>query len=63
MERTIKNFGTIDVLINNATTISQQSIASQSYEMSAAAAAFTYVPIEPEFMFLFKKIIQFIIRI
>lgn len=38
MEETIKRFGTIDVLINNA-TISQQSIASQSYEMSAAAAA------------------------
>jgi NAD(P)-dependent dehydrogenase (short-subunit alcohol dehydrogenase family) len=36
MEETIKKFGTIDVLINNA-TISQQSIASQSYEMSAAA--------------------------
>jgi glucose 1-dehydrogenase len=38
MEETIKKFGTVDVLINNA-TISQQSIASQSYEMSAAAAA------------------------
>ena len=38
MEETIKKFGTIDVLINNA-TISQQSIASQSYEMSAAAAS------------------------
>jgi glucose 1-dehydrogenase len=38
MEETIKRFGTIDVLINNA-TISRQSIASQSYEMSAAAAA------------------------
>jgi len=37
IEETIKRFGTIDVLINNA-TISQQSIASQSYEMSAAAA-------------------------
>jgi glucose 1-dehydrogenase len=37
MEETIKKFGTIDVLITNA-TISQQSIASQSYEMSAAAA-------------------------
>jgi glucose 1-dehydrogenase len=37
MEETIKKFGTIDVLINNA-TVSQQSIASQSYEMSAAAA-------------------------
>ncbi|MGH9975788.1 MAG: SDR family NAD(P)-dependent oxidoreductase [Nitrososphaeraceae archaeon] len=37
IEETIKKFGTIDVLINNA-TISQQSIASQSYEMSAAAA-------------------------
>lgn len=36
MEETIKRFGTIDVLINNA-SISQQSIASQSYEMSAAA--------------------------
>lgn len=32
---TIKKFGWIDVLINNA-MISQQSIASQSYEMSAA---------------------------
>jgi NAD(P)-dependent dehydrogenase (short-subunit alcohol dehydrogenase family) len=40
MEETIKKFGTIDVLINNA-TISQQSIASQSYEMSVAAAATT----------------------
>jgi NAD(P)-dependent dehydrogenase (short-subunit alcohol dehydrogenase family) len=40
MEETIKKFGTIDVLINNA-TISQQSIASQSYEMSGAAAAAT----------------------
>ena len=38
MEETIKKFGTIDVLINNA-TISQQSIASQSYEMSAAATS------------------------
>jgi glucose 1-dehydrogenase len=38
MEETIKRFGTIDVLINNA-TISQQSIASQSYEMSAAATS------------------------
>jgi glucose 1-dehydrogenase len=37
MEETIKKFGTIDVLITNA-TISQQSIASQSYEMSAATA-------------------------
>src|SRR5918996_4848824 len=37
IEETIKKFGTIDVLITNA-TISQQSIASQSYEMSAAAA-------------------------
>jgi glucose 1-dehydrogenase len=37
MEETIKRFGRIDALINNA-TISQQSIASQSYEMSAAAA-------------------------
>jgi glucose 1-dehydrogenase len=37
MEETIKKFGTIDALINNA-TISQQSIASQSYEMSVAAA-------------------------
>ena len=37
MEETIKKFGTIDVLITNA-TISQQSIASQLYEMSAAAA-------------------------
>lgn len=36
MEETIKRFGRIDALINNA-TISQQSIASQSYEMSAAA--------------------------
>ena len=36
MEDTIKRFGRIDALINNA-TISQQSIASQSYEMSAAA--------------------------
>lgn len=42
MEETIKRFGTIDVLINNA-TISQQSIASQSYEMSAAAATNTNV--------------------
>lgn len=42
MEETIKKFGTIDVLINNA-TISQQSIASQSYEMSAAAATNTSV--------------------
>lgn len=40
MEETIKRFGTIDVLINNA-TISQQSIASQLYEMSAAAATNT----------------------
>jgi glucose 1-dehydrogenase len=40
MEETIKKFGTIDVLITNA-TISQQSIASQSYEMSAATAAST----------------------
>jgi NAD(P)-dependent dehydrogenase (short-subunit alcohol dehydrogenase family) len=40
MEETIKRFGTIDVLINNA-TITQQSIASQSYEMSAAAATNT----------------------
>jgi glucose 1-dehydrogenase len=38
IEETIKRFGTIDVLINNA-TISQQSIASQSYEMSAAATS------------------------
>jgi len=38
MEETIKKFGTIDALINNA-TISQQSIASQSYEMSAAATS------------------------
>ena len=38
MEETIKRFGTIDVLINNA-MISQQSIASQSYEMSAAATS------------------------
>jgi glucose 1-dehydrogenase len=38
MEETFKRFGTIDVLINNA-TISQQSIASQSYEMSAAATS------------------------
>ena len=37
MEETIKRFGRIDTLINNA-TISQQSIASQSYEMSVAAA-------------------------
>ena len=42
MEETIKKFGTIDILINNA-TISQQSIASQSYEMSAAAATNTSV--------------------
>jgi glucose 1-dehydrogenase len=42
MEETIKRFGTIDVLINNA-SISQQSIASQSYEMSAAAATTTNV--------------------
>jgi NAD(P)-dependent dehydrogenase (short-subunit alcohol dehydrogenase family) len=40
MEETIKRFGTINVLINNA-TITQQSIASQSYEMSAAAATNT----------------------
>ena len=38
MEETIKKFGTIDALINNA-TISQQSIGSQSYEMSAAATS------------------------
>jgi glucose 1-dehydrogenase len=37
MEETIKRFGRIDTLINNA-TVSQQSIASQSYEMSAATA-------------------------
>jgi glucose 1-dehydrogenase len=42
MEETIKRFGTIDVLINNA-SISQQSIASQSYEMSAAAATTTNI--------------------
>ena len=36
IEETIKRFGRIDVLINNA-IISQQSIASQSYEMSATA--------------------------
>jgi glucose 1-dehydrogenase len=42
MEETIKKFGTIDILINNA-TISQQSIASQSDEMSAAAATNTSV--------------------
>jgi len=40
MEETIKKFGTIDVLVNNA-IISQQSIASQSYEMSVAAIAAT----------------------
>jgi NAD(P)-dependent dehydrogenase (short-subunit alcohol dehydrogenase family) len=42
MEETIKRFGTIDVLVNNA-TISRQSIASQSYEMSAAAATNTNI--------------------
>jgi glucose 1-dehydrogenase len=36
MEETVKRFGRIDVLINNI-TISQESIASRSYEMSAAA--------------------------
>ena len=36
IEETIKRFGRIDVLINNA-IISQQLSASQSYEMSAAA--------------------------
>jgi NAD(P)-dependent dehydrogenase (short-subunit alcohol dehydrogenase family) len=36
IEGTIKRFRRIDVLINNA-TISQQSIASQSYEMGTAS--------------------------
>ena len=36
IEETVKRFGRIDVLINNA-IISQQLSASQSYEMSAAA--------------------------
>jgi glucose 1-dehydrogenase len=36
MEETVKRFGRIDVLVNNV-TISQESIASRSYEMSAAA--------------------------
>jgi NAD(P)-dependent dehydrogenase (short-subunit alcohol dehydrogenase family) len=38
IEETIKRFGRIDVLINNA-IISQQSLASQSYEMGAAATS------------------------
>ena len=38
IEETVKRFGRIDVLINNA-IISQQLSASQSYEMSAAATS------------------------